>query len=168
MANQTNYFKKDAEKVLFSEEIAEKICQGIASGLYLYEILKEPGFPCRRTVTRWRAENPEFASALEAAYEEQAEKLEKECDKIIDDKSDDILSTGKGGFVGNSAAVARTREQVNQRRFKMQTRAPHVYKPEKAANGAILSEPLTVTIANPNNVPLWPKFTAKDYKERGL
>jgi hypothetical protein len=71
-------------QVRYTEEIAEHICDQLASGLSMRKICREPGMPDRRTVERWMESNPDFAAkcarAREIGFDENADQMREEID----------------------------------------------------------------------------------------
>jgi len=59
--------------VLYSDEVADAICDLIESGESLNKICSTEGMPCRFSVNRWRRSNPEFNHKYNVAMEIQAE-----------------------------------------------------------------------------------------------
>ncbi|MDO8975442.1 hypothetical protein [Reyranella sp.] len=53
----------------YSEALADRIVEAMIDGADLFAVCQQPGLPDRRTVYRWAAEHPEFASRLEHARE---------------------------------------------------------------------------------------------------
>lgn len=53
----------------YSEALANRIIDAMIGGADLLAVCQQPGFPDRRTVYRWAAEYPEFASWLDRARE---------------------------------------------------------------------------------------------------
>jgi len=60
---------------LYSDELAERICEQLADGQSLRAICAADGMPDRTTVMRWQASNPEFATKCARAREAQADHL---------------------------------------------------------------------------------------------
>lgn len=69
-------------RVSYSPEIAERICEELASGLSLRTICADEALPNRRTVMRWMEDNPEFATkcarAREIGLDDRAEAMREE------------------------------------------------------------------------------------------
>lgn len=65
--------KKTGRPTSFTQEIGEKICQGVASGASLRQVLLEPDMPCRSVVYGWADQFPEFKDALARAREDCAD-----------------------------------------------------------------------------------------------
>jgi hypothetical protein len=65
----------------YSEEIADKICDGLMSGLSLVKVCEQKGMPHRVTVIRWMEANEAFATRCARARVAQADLMD---DKILD------------------------------------------------------------------------------------
>ena len=66
----------------YSDEIAEKICDGLANGRSLRQICKDEGMPDRGTVLRWEDKNPDFAAKCTRARGWQGEYVFDEIGEI--------------------------------------------------------------------------------------
>ena len=66
---------------LYSEEIAERIINGLIDGLSLVKVCQQAGMPARRTVMDWWGKNEEFRTKCARARTLQADLMD---DKIID------------------------------------------------------------------------------------
>lgn len=71
MSRQTDY----------TEELAEQICDQLASGMSMVKICEAEGMPNRSTVLRWMAANDTFATRCAHARELQADLMD---DMILD------------------------------------------------------------------------------------
>lgn len=60
---------------LYTEDLGDEICAGIANALPLAKICKADNMPTERTVYRWRRKFPEFCQNYARAREDQADKL---------------------------------------------------------------------------------------------
>ena len=65
---------------LYTDEIADAICEAIIEGGALYRICEQEGFPSENTVYRWIEEKPEFREKYTRARELQQD---READKIV-------------------------------------------------------------------------------------
>lgn len=65
---------------LYTDEIADAICEAIIEGGALYRICEQDGFPSENTVYRWIEEKPEFREKYARARELQQD---READKIV-------------------------------------------------------------------------------------
>ncbi len=68
----------------YSTEVADSICQRLASGEALYRICDSPELPSTPTVFKWLSERPEFLSNYARAREAQAELMAEEILRIAD------------------------------------------------------------------------------------
>ncbi|WP_045764622.1 hypothetical protein [Xanthomonas albilineans] len=88
---------------LYSEALADEICEAIADGDSLRQVCKRPGMPDRRTVDRWMAADGDFAAKCARAREEQAEAHHDQMDEIekkvlsgcLDPKAANVVLTNK-------------------------------------------------------------------------
>lgn len=74
-----------AKPTMFTEEMAERICDGLMEGKSLVKICEEKGMPNRRTVLRWMEANDAFATRCARAREMQAD--------LMDDKIADLIES---------------------------------------------------------------------------
>jgi hypothetical protein len=72
----------------YSDEIADTIINGLASGLSLRKICRADEMPDRETVFRWIETRPDFAAKYARAREFQAEANAEEIIDIADDEDD--------------------------------------------------------------------------------
>lgn len=65
----------------YSQETADKICEGLETGLSLRKVCESPDMPDKATVLRWVAKHPEFrdqyAQAREIGVEVRFDELEE-------------------------------------------------------------------------------------------
>lgn len=61
---------------IYSDEIAERILEGLAEGQSLVQICAADDMPGLRTVMRWAAENEDFGTEYARAREAQAEVMD--------------------------------------------------------------------------------------------
>lgn len=85
------------EEFLFSQDIADQICEMLQDGATIRQICALKGFPSWPTVRKWKIKNREFATQYAHAYQASAEALEL---RIIE-----ISLTAKDK---DSSAAART------------------------------------------------------------
>jgi hypothetical protein len=86
------------ERVEYSGAIAERIVDGVASGLTFAEICAPVGMPTVRQLTAWRRRHPELADAMDVARTHRA--------TIRSDRIDETLAELRAQKI--SAADART------------------------------------------------------------
>jgi hypothetical protein len=66
---------------VYSEELADQICDQLMDGKSLVKICAQDGMPHRSTVIRWMADDPDFATRCARARDAQADLMD---DKILD------------------------------------------------------------------------------------
>jgi hypothetical protein len=86
------------ERIEFTPTLAEKIVDGVASGLTFAEICAPAGMPTVRQLTAWRRQHPELADAMDEARTHRA--------TIRSDRIDETLAELRAQKI--SAADART------------------------------------------------------------
>lgn len=111
----------------FNQEIATTICERLASGKTLNDILKEEGMPDRVTVWRWQRANEEFRNLYAQSRMEQAHYWSDEIVDISDDGSRDYKESGDRGLVVDMDHIARSRLRVDTRKFLMAKIVPKIY-----------------------------------------
>jgi len=72
----------------YRPEMADKICEELASGKHLHMICKEDWAPGERTVYQWLDKNPEFAQMYAHARERQQEVFAAQVIAIADTEKD--------------------------------------------------------------------------------
>lgn len=84
---------KGGRPTLYTEEIGDKICAGIARRKAMAKLCDDDdSLPDPRTVYRWLREHPQFCRNYEHAKEDQADYLVDEALEIADDKDIDPAS----------------------------------------------------------------------------
>lgn len=68
---------KTGRPTLYSQELANEICDRIALGESLYQISADSHIPDRLTILRWKRVNEDFYNQYARAKEEQAETYEE-------------------------------------------------------------------------------------------
>lgn len=84
---------------MYSEELADRICERVARGEALYRISEDPDMPGERTLCTWREKNIDFQRKYASAKEQM---LEREADNIL--------------------AIADSDDDPNSRRVRVDTR----------------------------------------------
>ena len=107
--------RKTGRPTKYSDELAEKICELIASGMSLRTVCSQDGIPSAVTVCKWLSENEEFSKQYARAREEQAVSFADEIISIADSVEPD------------SAAVAKAKLQIDSRKWLAAKMAPKKY-----------------------------------------
>lgn len=112
----------------FSQEIADKICEGIAEGKSLRAMLREDEtLPASSTCFRWLAQNKEFSEQYTRAREAQADVLFDEILEIADDGRNDSYTDDDGQERTNQDVIARSRLRVDARKWMAGKLRPKKY-----------------------------------------
>jgi hypothetical protein len=122
-----------ARPTIFSEELADAICERLASGESLVRICGGDDFPSETTVYRWLQTDLAFRDKYAKAREVQAERMADEILEIADDASNDWMTrfaNGGGeapGWTLNGEHVQRSRLRIDSRKWLMSKMLPKKY-----------------------------------------
>jgi hypothetical protein len=123
---------------IFSQELADTICERLMDGESLRAICDSEGMPRRTTVLRWLAANEAFRAQYAHAREEQAEALADEIVEIADEQCTMVRAAKHGGskadddedlveVVFDPTAVARNRLRMDARKWVAAKLKPKKY-----------------------------------------
>ncbi|WP_273727486.1 terminase small subunit protein [Brucella gallinifaecis] len=123
---------KDATVGVFSQEMAEAICERIADGDSLRTICAEEGFPARSTVFKWLSQNSAFADQYAHAREAQADAIFDDILEIADDGQNDWMEKhGRDGeaigWQENGEALRRSQLRIDARKWMAGKLRPKKY-----------------------------------------
>ncbi len=112
----------------YNIEIAERICNAIATSTESYDFLYErnDGFPSRDIMRLWRYKHPEFKAMYEVARQAQADLYVDELRERARDRSNDLMETNEG-YKSNPAAVARDKLIIDTDKWIACKLLPKVY-----------------------------------------
>lgn len=128
----------------FTKEMADTICDRIASGRSIRAICREDeDMPSVGTVMRWLADSESFQQQYARAREEQADTLADEIVAISDER--ETVTKDDGAVVFDSTAVARNRLRVDARKWVASKLKPKKYG-EKLALAGDDESPLVVKV----------------------
>lgn len=120
-----------ARPELYTDEIAEKICELIAgSSSGLHTICNEnPDLPSFRTIMNWLndGKHPEFLHKYARARDSQADFLADEILQISDDSTKDSSINAQGDVTENKEWVNRSRLRVEARKWVASKLKPKKY-----------------------------------------
>lgn len=115
----------------FNQQIADKICIELASGMSLREIASAEDMPGQSTIYQWLQRHAEFAEQYARAREAQAEHWADEILEIADDGSNDWMERqnrdGSTYEAVNAEHINRSRLRVDSRKWLMSKLAPKKY-----------------------------------------
>lgn len=141
--------RKVGRPTIYSPELAEKICEMLASGISMRTVSKDESMPAMATMFRWIREKPEFKEQYERAKEESTDALAEDLIDIADDGTNDWMEKhGKDGeqigWTLNGEHVQRSRLRVDARKWLMAKMKPKKYgeKIDMTTNGKDLPTPI--------------------------
>lgn len=116
----------------YTEEIAERICAGLACGQSLRTVCKDEDLPCVATVFNWFRTYPQFLEQYTRAKEESADALIEESLDIADDGTNDWMerNNAEGECIGwqlNGEHVQRSRLRIETRKWMASKLKPKKY-----------------------------------------
>lgn len=147
---------------IYTQELADLICQQLAEGVSLRTVCKAEGMPDASTVFSWMRTNEEFLKQYARAKQESADAMAEDILDIADDGSNDwetrTNGSGEDYEVPNNEALQRSRLRVDTRKWLMAKMKPKKYadKLDLTSDG----EPLKVTVvayANPTTPQVQPE-----------
>lgn len=113
----------------YTEELAEEICQEIASSSDGMRKLckKNSHWPAPQIIYGWLRKHPQFAQRYAQAKVAQIDIYVDEIIQISDDDSRDTNITNDGKEVCNSEWIGRSRLRVDSRKWLAGKLAPKIY-----------------------------------------
>ena len=122
----------------YNLEIATRICEEIATTTDSYETICErnPDFPVRSTMRRWRYHIEQFRTMYDQARADQADLLLDDMFDIADNGSNDWMERHykeQTAWVVNGEAIARSRLRVDTRKWAACKLLPKKYGERPAA-----------------------------------
>lgn len=118
---------KNGRPSLFTQELADTICERIADGESLRKICREDSFPNKATVFKWLAADKSFSDQYARARECQADSMADDILDISDDGSNDSYTDDEGRTRTDHDVIARSRLRVDARKWLASKMAPKKY-----------------------------------------
>ena len=115
---------------IFTQELADVICERIANGESLRRICKDEGMPSMGTVMRWLNQDAVFCEQYVRARELQAEGFFDEIADIADNASNDWMETcdpDNPGYRLNGEHIQRSKLRVDARKWMLAKMLPKKY-----------------------------------------
>lgn len=141
---------------LYTQEIADVICDRLAQGEGLNRICKDEGMPNRTTVINWVLDDREgfadkYARARETGYDVMAEEIIDIADDGRNDWMDKHHYAGDDTKAFNGEHVQRSKLRVDSRKWLLSKMLPKRYgdRLEVTGSGAGLQPILNVAISAP-------------------
>lgn len=141
----------------YSLEVAEELCQRIASPMSLKKACEPEHLPSMSSVFKWLREKPEFSQMYAKAVEERAEAHAEELLDIADDGRNDYLESQEDGggtaYRYNGEAINRSRLRVDTRKWLLAKLQPRKYgdRIHTEHSGTVSLESLIVAASKPQN-----------------
>lgn len=132
---------------IYTQELADAICDLLASGMSMRSVAKKEGMPSCQTMFKWIREKPEFAEQYARAKQECADALVEEMQDIADDASNDWMEREdpkNPGYDFNGEHVQRSRLRIDTRKWIASKLKPKKYgeKLDLTTNGKELPAPI--------------------------
>lgn len=129
----------------YTPEIADLICDQIADGLPLTEVLRQPGMPPYSTVTAWANSSapsavPEFVVKYARARAIQVEVLAEQILEIADDSTNDyvVRKTDAGEYATiDQENINRSRLRIDSRKWLLSKLRPDKYGDKLELSGSV-------------------------------
>lgn len=140
----------------YTQEIAARICEGLAEGRSLRDVCNADDMPAESTVRLWAVENREgfsaqYAKAREIGYHSLADDLLE----IADDARNDWMERRgeeDAGWTANGEHIQRSRLRVDTRKWMLSKVLPKVYgdKQQVEHSGEMTVSTIERRIVGPN------------------
>lgn len=116
-----------ARPTIYTEELAQEICDHIADGKSLNKLCKLDNMPERMTIYRWLDANEQFCDKYRAARERQAQSFQDDILDIADDGINDTVIDGEGNERVHHDHIRRSDIRIKTRMWLMERMAPRKY-----------------------------------------
>lgn len=125
---------------MFSQEIADKICERVANGEPLRKICREYGMPSKSVFYRWLESDPELEGRFARARKEGYDAIAEESLEIADDATNDymqrVTQAGETVPVFDAEHVQRSKLRIETRLKLLAKWDPKRYGEKLALGGA--------------------------------
>ncbi len=114
---------------VFTDDLADTICERIASGESIVAICRDDDMPAQRTVFRWLADpaRSTFRQCYERARETWADAMLEQMLSIADDGSNDTYRDDDGKVRVDHDVIARSKLRVDTLKWAMARTSPKKY-----------------------------------------
>lgn len=139
----------------YSQELADRICEQISSGLSLRKVCLAESMPSAGTVCRWLAEHDEFQKQYTRATNARADVMFEQMLEISDDGQNDTYEDGDGNKRVDQDVIARSRLRVETRKWMIGKMKPKVYGDKVDVNHGVQPDnPIVSLLATINGTAL--------------
>jgi hypothetical protein len=139
---------KSGRPTLFSQELADSICEQLALGYSMRTVCAENNMPAMSSVFKWLRENKQFSEQYARAKQESADAMAEDILDIADDGTNDWMEVerkdGSTYKIPDKEVLARSRLRVDTRKWLMAKMKPKVYgdRLDMTTNGKDLPTPI--------------------------
>jgi Bacteriophage Sf6, terminase small subunit-like len=114
--------KKIGAPTLYTEELAARICERLASGESLSQICRDPAMPCIATIFVWFSKHPSFVENYTRARTLQAEVYFDQMVAIADTPEKAVKRVTRPGPKGGDQVETTETDATEHRRLRIETR----------------------------------------------
>lgn len=102
---------------MFSQAIADIVCERIAQGEPLAQICRDEGIPSATTIRNWQDADADFSCAIARAREAGFDAIADTCMEIADNARNDYMekASQSGAFEFNAEHVQRSKLRIDTR-----------------------------------------------------
>ena len=100
---------------LFTDKIADEICERLSNGEPLAQICRDEHMPASRTVSDWTAAYVDFSADFARARETGFDAIAMDALNIADETSRDSKRSASGDLVADSEWISRSKLRVETR-----------------------------------------------------
>lgn len=130
MIEEPTELKPVGRPSLYTQELADKICEELALGQSMRTVCAMDDMPSMATVFNWLRTKPEFLEQYARAKEESTDAMAEEVLDIADNGVNDWMEKTYGettSWVTNGEALQRSRLRVDTRKWLMSKMKPKKY-----------------------------------------
>lgn len=133
---------KEGRPTTFTQEIADKLCSLIMSGMSVHRICDMEDMPPRSTVNTWLTKDAEFSYQYAQALQFRTHVKAEERHELIESAFNDIKELPEG--VNGNVWVTLVKEQVRAIEWDAERLAAKRYKPKDDDTTKGEAQPLTI------------------------
>lgn len=138
---------KGGRPSIFTEQLADRICQQLSQGISLRTVCLAEDMPCIATVFSWIRTKKKFLAQYARAKEESADAMAEDILDIADDGTNDLMWIKRGGEdvqIPDNEVLQRSRLRVDTRKWIMSKMKPKKYgdKLDLTSDGKTLPVPI--------------------------
>lgn len=114
----------------FTQEVADKICQELATGKSLRTVCAGEEMPSLQTIFNWFGKHPQFVEQYARAKQESSDAMAEEILDIADDGTNDWMKVKMGSKnvdIPNKEVLQRSKLRVETRQWLMSKMKPKKY-----------------------------------------